>query len=202
MIPMTGFHSSDGLHPIRMLRAVARRLRTDQRYLIWKRVHEKSAEWQARQRKIAESANKARSEAAKGRQRNEDGTLRSALTPAWRCEQCDTECPDGWSYCHECKAERPSSASTSSGQTGSQRGPGSAAKATASKTNRGSVERMDRLDRERPDLAEKVIAGELKAAEAMRQLRRDEVAVKVAALPKGKYRIIYADPPWRFGEQN
>lgn len=73
--------------------------------------------------------------------------------------------------------------------------PGKAAKAAASKTNPGAVARGDKLAKHRPDLAEKVRTGELKPAEAHRQMRRDEVADKVAALPTGKYRVIYADPP-------
>ena len=49
------------------------------------------------------------------------------------------------------------------------------AKAKASKTNRGTVERMDRLERERPDLADKVVTGELPAAAAIRNHYRRTV---------------------------
>ncbi len=56
------------------------------------------------------------------------------------------------------------------------RGRGSAIRAAASKTNRGAVERMDRLQRERPDLADKVRTGEVTSAEAMRQVTRPHVA--------------------------
>lgn len=42
----------------------------------------------------------------------------------------------------------------------------STAKAVASKSNRGAVERMDMLSRERPDLAAKVKKGEIPAAAA------------------------------------
>jgi hypothetical protein len=45
------------------------------------------------------------------------------------------------------------------------------AKAAASKTNRGTVERMDALMKKRPDLAAKVKSGELPAAW---QLRKSE----------------------------
>lgn len=47
------------------------------------------------------------------------------------------------------------------------------AKAAASRTNRGAVERMDALRNKRPDLAEKVKVGELPAARRrMRSPRR------------------------------
>jgi len=49
---------------------------------------------------------------------------------------------------------------TTCGSTGSKpENKSSTAKAKASKTNRGTVERMDRLERERPDLADKVKVG-------------------------------------------
>ena len=48
------------------------------------------------------------------------------------------------------------------------------AKAAASKTNVGAVARGDKLDRERPDLAEKVRLGTLRPAEAHKQMRREE----------------------------
>jgi len=78
--------------------------------------------------------------------------------------------------------------------------PGKEAKAAASKTNTGAVARGDKLVKNRPDLAEKVRLGLMKPAEAHRQMKRDEVKEKVRALPPGKYRIIYADPPWKYGD--
>ncbi len=64
--------------------------------------------------------------------------------------------------------------STSCGRdTEKPRGQGSALRAAASKTNRGAVERMDRLQRVRPDLAEKVREGTLSSAEAMREINPD-----------------------------
>ena len=48
------------------------------------------------------------------------------------------------------------------------------AKAAASKTNVGAVARGDKLDRARPDLAEKVRLGTLRPAEAHKQMRREE----------------------------
>ncbi len=78
---------------------------------------------------------------------------------------------------------------------------GKTSKAKASKTNPGAVARGDKLTKHRPDLAKKVMQGELKPAEAHRQMRRDEVVGRVAALPDGKYRVIYADPPWSYSDK-
>jgi len=75
------------------------------------------------------------------------------------------------------------------------------AKAIASKTNRGAVARGDKLAEKRPDLADKVRKGEIKPAEAHRQMKRDEVAQKTADLPDGKYVVIYADPPWSYNDK-
>lgn len=66
--------------------------------------------------------------------------------------------------------------------------------------NVGAVAKGDALAAKRPDLAEKVRVGEVKPAEAHRQMKRDEVSKKAAALPSGKFRIIYADPPWKYGD--
>ncbi len=68
------------------------------------------------------------------------------------------------------KAEINERAPASSGQTLPKQNSTNAtavAKAIASNTNRGAVERMDHLSRARPDLAEQVKAGELPGTAAM-----------------------------------
>jgi N6-adenosine-specific RNA methylase IME4 len=52
---------------------------------------------------------------------------------------------------------------------------------------------------EQRDFVKHVEAG-LKPVEAARQVRRAGVEGKVAAMPKGKFRVIYADPPWKYGD--
>lgn len=102
------------------------------------------------------------------------------------------------------KAEASERSSTNSGTTfNRKKKKTNEAKATASKTNRGAVERMDRLDRERPDLAEKVIAGDMKPAEAVRKMQRQEIAQKLETVaareseaPTGLYDVVVIDPPW------
>ena len=151
-----------------------RDLTAAQRYLIWKACHEKSEAWQAEQQRIRDEANRKRSEATKERERAEDGTLKAS-------SGCTSSAPTG---------DRESTKSR-------------AAKAKASKTNRGTVERMDRLVRERPDLAEKVKVGEINEAAAIREMKREKIIkelesikVKEAKALEGVFDVIVIDPPW------
>jgi len=50
----------------------------------------------------------------------------------------------------------------------------------------------------RPDIAKKVIQGEIRPSEAIRQIKRERIE-KEAPAPTGKFRVIYADPPWSYG---
>lgn len=50
------------------------------------------------------------------------------------------------------------------------------------------------------DTFEEVRAGTKTRTEATRQARREEVTRKVQAFPTSKYRVIYADPPWSYGD--
>lgn len=77
----------------------------------------------------------------------------------------------------------------------------SAAKAKQLGVSRPAVERAETIKRERPDLAAKVITGEIKPGEALRQIKKDRVADKVGEFPEGKYRVFYADPPWSYNDK-
>ena len=59
--------------------------------------------------------------------------------------------------------------------------------------------RAQALFNARPDLAEEVASGNMKFSEATRQRKKDEYKDRVAEMPSGKYRVIYADPPWSYG---
>lgn len=125
-----------------------RDLTQDQRYLIWKSCAAKSGQWKAQQQRLQEEASRARSRATAMQPRSEDGTFVDDTGPSTDC-----------------------------GRTGAKpRGRGSVAKAEASSTNRGAVERMDRLVRERPDLAEQVRTGQIASAEALRQITKPHIA--------------------------
>lgn len=47
----------------------------------------------------------------------------------------------------------------------------------------------------------KVKSGEMKPSMAFRNQKRTELPEKIAALPAGKFRLIYADPPWKYGDE-
>lgn len=156
-----------------------RDITADQRYLIWKSCSEQSTAWQAKQQQIQNEANRKRAEAAMGN---------------------DNAAKD--------KPYQENNAPTSSGQTvlpkqGSTNATATA-KAAASHTNRGAVERMDQLARIRPDLAEQVKSGELPGAAAIREMKREavvqrleDIGAKEAKAAAGVYDVIVIDPPWQ-----
>lgn len=50
-----------------------------------------------------------------------------------------------------------------------------------------------------PVLAEAVRTGDMKGMEALRTAKRNELAERATKSPSGKYRVVYADPPWSYG---
>jgi len=65
-------------------------------------------------------------------------------------------------------------------------------------TNPHYVQDAKAIQERRPDLIEKVKTGELTIPQAKRELVREDVN-KSVQLPTEKYRVIYADPPWKYG---
>jgi len=61
--------------------------------------------------------------------------------------------------------------------------------------------RMAILRKERPDLFGLVVSGEMRFPVAWRDYLRVKVEDRTASLPPGKYRIIYADPPWQYKDK-
>lgn len=78
---------------------------------------------------------------------------------------------------------------------------GRAARAAEANVSTATQARVEVLANNRPDLLEKVASGELKGTEAMRQMKRDQVSTKVTELPKDKFGVIYADPPWSYNDK-
>jgi len=155
-----------------------RDLTADQRYLIWKAVNEQSEAWQQQKQAIQDAANKARSEAAKVQPRKEDGTLGKKLNEPVFPQPVGTP------------VRKDKNITV-------------IAKAAASKTNRGTVERMDRLAKSRPDLAEKVRSGDLPGTAAVREMKQvelkekfEEIVKKEVEVPTGEFDVIVIDPPW------
>lgn len=51
------------------------------------------------------------------------------------------------------------------------------------------------------DVKEQLGRAEIKPSVALRNQKRAELPAKIAALPAGKFRLIYADPPWKYGDE-
>jgi N6-adenosine-specific RNA methylase IME4 len=62
---------------------------------------------------------------------------------------------------------------------------------------------LDRPKIQQTEIVRKVEAGEAKSVrEALRQVKREDLAAKGTELPKGpkRYRVLYADPPWQYND--
>jgi len=75
-----------------------------------------------------------------------------------------------------------------------------AVRAKAAGTNRTYINVADWLVVEHPAKAEQVERGEKTIAQVTREIRREEILTKTPAAPTGKYRVIYCDPPWKYGD--
>ena len=71
--------------------------------------------------------------------------------------------------------------------------------ATIAGTNRQYVSDAKKLKQEAPELFEQVREGHLTIPQAKRELVKRQRA-KAPPLPTDKYRILYADPPWKYGD--
>jgi N6-adenosine-specific RNA methylase IME4 len=68
------------------------------------------------------------------------------------------------------------------------------------KAKASAVEKfVDAPEDVRRRFVEKVEAG-VKPTHAARELKREELADKSIELPEGQFRVIYADPPWQYGD--
>jgi N6-adenosine-specific RNA methylase IME4 len=56
------------------------------------------------------------------------------------------------------------------------------------------------IRREKPEEAEAISRGEKTVTEVKRQLVKEEIIKRVVEKPSGKFRIFYADPPWKYGD--
>ena len=75
-----------------------------------------------------------------------------------------------------------------------------AIRAKAAGTNRTYINVADKLVAEHPEKAEQVERGEKTIAQVTREIRREEILTKTPAAPTGKYRVLYCDPPWKYGD--
>lgn len=178
-------HLPDDVSPWRMawsLNGQRRDLSSDQRYLLWKECADADAEWQAEQDRAREEANRRRAEAAKEQHQVSKPWAGEAKPKDGRATTCGTTIAS---------AEAPKPQRTTS------------RKATAAHVDRGTVERNDYLARNRPDLLDKVKAGEMTSSRAVTQARKEakqaelkDIAAREAKAAKGVYDVIVMDPPW------
>lgn len=153
------------------LNGARRDLVDEQRYLIWKYCHENSEYFQAEIKKIQDEANVKRAEAAKLQHEVSNPRKGEVLVV-----QHSVVIP---------KDHRK----------------GQKAKAKKAKVNQGAVARGDKLAKDRPDLAKKVRQGTLKPGAAHNQMKKDSVKDRVAEIPDGIFRVLYADPPWSYNDK-
>lgn len=72
--------------------------------------------------------------------------------------------------------------------------------AAATGTSAATAARVQAIANAKPELLQAMAAGELTATQAGREMRRAELTASHAALPEGKYRVVYADPPWQYND--
>lgn len=160
-----------------------RDLNDAQRYMIWADCAKGDAAWQAEQKRIQDAANKARADAAKEQHRVSNPRMGESKPVSGAATICGTTKLDGSKRkTKEKPAER---------------------KADAAGVTRKTVEMADALANKRPDLAEKVRAGEVTLSSAHTQARKDEkvaqlndISAQEVKAAQGVYDVIVLDPPW------
>jgi len=155
------------------LNGTRRDLEETQRYLIWKHCNENSQSWRDEQQRIKDEANQKRSKAAK--EQHEISNPRIGEVMAVEPKVLP---PEKENKTRKVKAEKA--------HVGSK-----------------AVQNGDFLEKERPDLADKVRTGKMKPAAAIRETKREKLKVELEAKaaqeiqePTGKYDVIVIDPPW------
>ena len=72
-------------------------------------------------------------------------------------------------------------------------------RAQAVGSNRRYMEAAEKLLEEAPERLEAVEKGQKSLSQVIRETNRAEKQARLAALPSQKYRVVYADPPWSYG---
>lgn len=102
---------------------------------------------------------------------------------------------------HAIKGEKRKKDVVHNEQQPSDRAKGRSERAKEANVSTATQARVEALANNRPDLLEKVAKGEIKGTEALRQMKKDQVADRVAELPNDKFTVIYADPPWAYNDK-
>ncbi len=166
--PVTREYTGDPWAFAWSLNGARRDLEATVRALIFKRCEDGSAKWAKRLAKIAEDGNRKKSEVAKARPRDEGGRLKSR-------PQVDHD---------DQPVAKPKVAVARE------------ARAAEAKVSPATMARADQIAK-RPDLEEKVVAGEMKPAEALREIRSDKRRKELAeAAAKAAEQQTSERPEW------
>lgn len=135
------------------------------KYGIWKKTVYMSDQWRSEQQRIAEQANAMRAKAAIG---NDNATKKE------NSERKNSSCTSGTTTV----SGKPKIAKTR------------AAAAESAKVDRGTVAKMDALEKSAPDLYAKVVSGELALSKAQKDAKRRENAAKKEEIARAASSII------------
>lgn len=64
-----------------------------------------------------------------------------------------------------------------------------------------SIQTAKKILEEAPEKIADIESGKKTITAVIREKRREEISKNVVSRPNGKYRVIYADPPWKYGDQ-
>jgi N6-adenosine-specific RNA methylase IME4 len=167
----------------------------EQKAIIWDTLHGMSEAMVAERARIKREADKARSEAAKGHEDrgNQHKVVASSGTDCTTSSTTQEQRAIEWRDTH---AEPPKPKQHATRK----------AEAKAAGVNTGAMARAKALRSASPELAQKVASGEMKYTEAKREVRREEIKVRIeeiesAPTPEtvdGPFDLVLADPPWRY----
>ena len=147
MEPKTDTYTGNPYVYVWSLNGTRRDLTDLQRAIIKERLDRESGAWEKEKKKVADDANKKRSDATKEQPRTEDGKRLSQVT--------GTKCPPPVKQSKNSHPTREAKAKSASVSSSTQRN-------------------AELLINKRPDLADKVAKGEMKGADAIKTMRRDD----------------------------
>jgi len=73
--------------------------------------------------------------------------------------------------------------------------------AKALNTSHGTLDKIKEIQEKKPELLEEIDQGTKSIHGAYLQIKRDEPRPKQPDMPTNTYRVIYADPPWEYGNK-
>lgn len=71
--------------------------------------------------------------------------------------------------------------------------------ASIANTNSRYISDAQKIIKENPEKAQAIKEGKKTIPQAKREIRQEEIKEKTINFPTDKYRVIYADPPWKYG---